>query len=140
MKANIEFQTISDRQYIKTIQTDDIDGLYELDDETFEFDYATCYYLDNGELVLDTSKKEDAQETMAANAEIGELQQNLNETDYIMARCFEAVVYSLTNGSTFNDMLTALLSFKGEHVSYDTVITDREDWRDRIQELEGEIS
>ena len=55
MKANIQFDK---NNYIKWFQTDNLNGEYIIDDETFEFNFLFCYYLDNGNLKLDEVKKQ----------------------------------------------------------------------------------
>ena len=64
--------------------------------------------------------------------EINELQQKLNESDYLVARTFEQVM-ELTNPLTFiADVLKILAQFKAK---YRDTIKNRQAWRTRIEEL-----
>lgn len=55
---------------------------------------------ENGVFVEDLEKKEEVLDDIARNTEISELEQNLNSTDYIMARMLEEIM-ALNNPLTF---------------------------------------
>lgn len=86
-------------------------------------------------LVFDEDRYQDLlnKQTQKDNEkEIEELQQKLNESDYLVARTFEQVM-ELTNPITFvADVLKILAQFKAK---YKEVIKNRQAWRTRIEEL-----
>lgn len=86
----------------------------------------------NGELVVDEEKKQEILENIAKNTEISELEQNLNSTDYIMARMLEEIM-ALNNPLTFiADMIKIFASYA---TKYKDALANRKKWRERIEEL-----
>ena len=107
----------------------------ELDLEQIETEYLKAYKLINGDLELDEDKKAELikqQEQMAKETEIVELEQDLNKTDYIMARMIEEIM-ALNNPLTFiSDMIKIFASYG---TKYKDTLADRKAWRERIEEL-----
>lgn len=131
MKANITFD---ENNYIKRFVVA-IDGEYEIDQETFEFDYLFCYHLVDGELVLDENKKQEQIEQNDKENEIAFLKRELYDTDYITARCFEEIM-ALDNKLTFiADFIAIVIKYSKQ---YKDVIANRKAWRQRIEELEND--
>lgn len=129
MKARIEFD---ENNYIKRLITDNINGQYEIDENTFDFEHLYCYQLINDELVLDENKVKEQDEQNDKDNEIFELEQLLNNTDYIIARVFEEVM-SLNNPLTFiTDLLKIFVKYKDK---YREQLANRVKWRERIEEL-----
>ena len=130
MRATITFD---ENNYIKRFLTD-INGEYEIDEKTFEFDFMFCYHLLDDELVLDEEKKAEQISEDAKQEEITDLKQKLNETDYIIARTYEDVM-ALNNPLTFvADIIKILLQYR---TKYAEALANRKAWRERIEELEN---
>lgn len=128
MRAKIFFD---ENNYIKRFVTDNIDGEYEVD-ETFDFEHLYCYHLVNNEFVLDENKVKEQDEQNDKDNEIFELEQLLNNSDYIIARVFEEVM-SLNNPLTFiADLLKIFVKYKDK---YKEQLANRVKWRERIEEL-----
>ena len=86
----------------------------------------------NGELAVDEEKKQEILENIAKNTEISELEQNLNSTDYIMARMLEEIM-ALSNPLTFiADIIKIFASYAAK---YKDTLANRKKWRERIEEL-----
>lgn len=129
MKAKIDFD---ENKYIKRFVTDNINGEYEIDFDNFDMDHLYCYHLVNNELVLDEDKVNQLDEKQAKEEEIIELEHNLNDTDYIIARVFEEVM-SLNNPLTFiSDLIKIFVKYNSY---YKEQLTNRVKWRNRIEEL-----
>ena len=98
--------------------------------------YLNCYKFINSEVILDEDKKAEliAEEESESKAEeIADLQQRLNDSDYIIARTFEEIM-SLDNSITFiADFIKIIKQFKTQ---YADVLANRKTWRERIEELE----
>ena len=128
IRANIDFD---ENNYIKRFVTDWLNGNYELDDD-FDFEYLHCYHLVDDKIVLDEDKKAEQIKVQENSEEIAELQNDLNSTDYIMARCFEEIM-ALNKPLTFiADMIAILVKYSKQ---YKDVIQQRKTWRERIEKL-----
>lgn len=129
MKVSV---VLDDEKYIISISSND-EGEYEIDDD-FDFEYLHCYHLVDDKIVLDEDKKAEQINAEKNAQEIAELQNDLNSTDYIMARCFEEIL-SLDNKLTFiANFITILAKYTKE---YKDVLAQRKQWRARIEELQG---
>lgn len=129
MKYNVWFD---EDGYIISAHNDP-NGEYEIQD--FEVEYFNCYHLVDGEIVLDADKKEQVIAQREAQMEIGELQQKLNDTDYIIARTFEEIM-ALNSSITFiADFIKILKNFRNKYAAQ---LSQRKAWRSRIEELKGE--
>lgn len=130
MRARIEFD---ENNYIKHFVTDWMDGNYEVDDG-FEFEYMTCYHLVDGQIVLDEVKKQEQITQYNNEEEIIRLETLLDDSDYIVARCFEEIM-------ALDNKLTFIADFIGIVAKYATqykdAIAQRKQWRARIEELKG---
>ena len=67
------------------------------------------------------------------NKELNRLKHNLSETDYIAAKAMDSLILNTTT----NGLESALSSFNTE---YADKLTQREEWRKRINEIEEELS
>lgn len=109
----------------------------EIDLPSLDLHYLNAYKLIDSEIILDEVKKAEliAEETRRhAEAEIRELKQKLNETDYIFSQELEEIT-ALSNPVTFiADFIKILVSYSSK---YKDIISNRKAWRDRIEELEG---
>lgn len=107
----------------------------EIDVEDIDMQYLNAYQLINGIVTLNAEKKAElveAEEQEAKDEEIAELEKNLNDTDYIMARMLEEIM-GLSNPLTFiTDML---LIFANYATKYREALANRKTWRARIEEL-----
>lgn len=127
MKVSV---VLDDEKYIISISSND-EGEYEIDDD-FDFEYLRCYHLVDDKIVLDEDKKAEQINEEKNAEEIAELQNDLNSTDYIMARCFEEIM-ALNKPLTFiADMIAILVKYSKQ---YKDVIQQRKTWRERIEEL-----
>lgn len=110
----------------------------ELDLEQIETEYLNAYKLIDGVLELDENKKAELikqEEQMAKEREIFDLEQDLNKTDYIMARMMEEIM-ALNNPLTFiSDMIKIFASYE---TKYKDTLADRKTWRERIEELKND--
>lgn len=128
MRAKIEFDKDN---YISRFITDYLTGNYEVDDD-FDFEYLYCYHLVDGKIVLDEEKKKAQIDRQNKEEEIAELQKELNDTDYIIARTFEDIM-ALDKPLTFiTDMISILVKYSKQ---YKDVLVQRKTWRERIEEL-----
>lgn len=82
MKAKIEFD---DNKYIKRFVTDNIEGTYEIDEDTFEFDYMFCYKLKNNKLVLDEKKKQEQIEEEERRSKLPTWQETIDSQVFFTA-------------------------------------------------------
>lgn len=133
MKANITFDSFN---YIKTFFTDNINGQYNIPDD-FEFEFMYCYHLVGDNLILDETKKQEQINLINKEYEIEILKNQLYDTDYITARCFEEIM-ALDKPLTFiSDFITIIVKYSKQ---YKEVIANRKTWRERIEELENEVN
>ena len=120
--------------YVTSIAHTKYDNI-ELDLEQIETEYLNAYKLIDGVLELDEDKKAELikqEEQMAKETEILELEQDLNKTDYIMARMLEEIM-ALNNPLTFiSDMIKIFVAYG---TKYKDTLADRKTWRERIEEL-----
>ena len=131
MRVSIEF---NDLGYIRSLWSDP-NGEYEIDENSFNFDYVDCYHLVGNELVFDEVKKHLDIENDNRINEIYDLKQKLNNTDYIFARCFEEIM-ALDDKLTFIvDFIKIIVKYS---LKYKEIIFERKEWRNRIEELEKE--
>lgn len=131
MRVNIEFNQLG---YIQTLRSD-IDGEFEIDENTFNFDYVDCYHLVDNILVFDETKKQLDIENENKVNEIYYLKNMLTQTDYITAKCFEEIM-ALDNKLTFIvDFIAIVVKYSKQ---YKEVIAERKAWRERIEELEND--
>lgn len=130
MRADIWFD---ENNYIQRFVTN-INGEYEVGDD-FNFDYLYCYHLVNSRIVLDEQKAQEQDEETNMIIEVDMLKHKLNNTDYIMARCFEEIM-ALDNKLTFIvDFIAIVVKYSKQ---YKEVIAERKAWRERIEELEND--
>lgn len=110
----------------------------ELNLEQVETEYLNAYKLIDGVLEIDEDKKAELikeEEQMAKETEILELEQDLNKTDYIMARMLEEIM-ALNNPLTFiSDMIKIFVAYG---TKYKDTLADRKTWRERIEELRND--
>ena len=110
------------------------DGEYDYEGQMSQFPDACDGWTKcvNGELIVDEEKKQEILENIAKNTEISELEQNLNSTDYIMARMLEEIM-ALNNPLTFiADIIKIFASYAAK---YKDSLANRKKWRERIEEL-----
>lgn len=135
MKYNV---TLDSRGYVLSIahtgtKLDYVD--LNLDDYDFANNRKRAYRLGKNCLLFDETEYKRIQEEeqkKADNKEIAELQQKLNETDYIMARWVEELI-SLDNPLTWvADVIKINLAYSKK---YAETLKNRKTWRERIEEL-----
>ena len=124
--VNIIHQTGTKRDYVE-LNLDD----YDLTDGKIH-----AYKLGKNCLIFDQNEWErilaDRQEK-ADQAEVKDLKQKLNDTDYIIARAFEEVL-ALNNPVTFvADTIKIMVKYSK---MYKDTLAERKVWRARIEELE----
>lgn len=113
----------------------------ELDLEKYDLseDRIHAYKLGRNELIFDEAKYReiiDAKQKIADEKEIAELEQKLNETDYIIARWGEEIV-SLNNPITWvADVIKINTKYAKE---YKEAFANRKTWRERIEELRSKL-
>lgn len=107
----------------------------EIDVEKIDMKYLNAYQILNGIVTLNEEKKAEmieAEEQAEKDEEIAELEKNLNDTDYIMARMVEEIM-SLNNPLTF---ITDIIKiFANYATKYKDALANRKTWRARIEEL-----
>lgn len=122
-------------KYILSISHTKNDNV-EIDLSLLDLKYLNCYKFINSEVILDETKKAEMiaeEESKSKAEEIADLQQKLNDSDYIIARTFEEIM-SLDNSITFiADFIKIIKQFKTQ---YAEVLANRKTWRERIEELE----
>lgn len=108
-----------------------------LDDYDFSNGRKRAYRLGRNELIFDEQEYQrilKAEQKQKDEAEIAELEQKLNETDYIIARWGEEIV-SLSNPVTWiADVIKINLKYSKQ---YAEALKNRKEWRARIEELRG---
>lgn len=128
MKVSV---VVDDEKYIISISSND-EGEYEIDDD-FDFEYLHCYHLVDNKIVLDEDKKAEQINEEKNAEEIFELQNDLNSTDYIMARCFEEIM-ALNKPLTFiADMIAILVKYSKQ---YKDVIQQRKNLARKNRRIE----
>lgn len=122
--------------YVLSIANTTNDNI-ELDLTDIDLPHLNAYQLLDNELVLDEVKLNEliAQEHQhEVDEEIFDLEQNLNSTDYIMARMLEEIM-ALDKPLTFiADMIKIFISYGQK---YKTQLANRKSWRERIEELKN---
>ena len=107
----------------------------DIDVEKIDMKYLNAYQILNGIVTLNEEKKAEmieAEEQAEKDEEIAELEKNLNDTDYIMARMVEEIM-ALNNPLTF---ITDIIKiFANYATKYKDALADRKTWRARIEEL-----
>ena len=110
---------------------DDVD----LDLDQMDLVHIGAYQLIDGIAVLNQDKLAeliDEEEQESKDAEIFDLQEKLNQTDYIVSRAFEEVM-SLTNPLTWvADVIKIMIKYS---TKYAEQLANRKTWRERIEEL-----
>lgn len=103
--------------------------------EEMDLNHLNAYQLIDGKAVLNEEKLAELvaeEEQEAKYEEIYELEQNLNSTDYIMARMLEEIM-ALSNPLTFiADIIKIFASYA---TKYKDTLANRKKWRERIEEL-----
>lgn len=136
---NMEKYTLNlnENNYVLSISHTKNDNV-ELDLEQVEIEYLNAYKLIDGVLELDEDKKAELikeEEQIVKETEILELEQDLNKTDYIMARMLEEIM-ALNNPLTFiSDMIKIFVAYG---TKYKDTLADRKTWRERIEELRND--
>lgn len=121
---------LDENNYVLSIGNTTEDN-FEVDLDTLDLEHLGAYQLINGKLVLNEQKKQE----LINSVEIAELKEKLNETDYIISRTFEDIM-ALDNKLTFiTDMIGILVKYSKQ---YKEQLTNRKQWRNRIEELRGE--
>ena len=93
------------------------------------------YKFIDGSFVEDLERKKEIESKTIKDEEIKHLEQNLNSTDYIMARMVEEFM-ALDNPLTFiADIIKIFIAYGKK---YKEQIANRKSWRARIEELRGE--
>ena len=107
----------------------------DIDVEKIDMKYLNAYQILNGIVTLNEEKKAEmveAEEQAEKDEEIAELEKNLNDTDYIMARMVEEIM-ALNNPLTFiTDIIKIFANYANK---YKDALADRKTWRARIEEL-----
>ena len=128
--------TLDSERYIVSISYTKEDKV-DIDLAGLDLRYLNAYRMIDSEIILDEAKKAEmvaAEQKEAVDAEIADLKQKLNESDYIVANTFEQVM-SLDNAITFiADFIKIMSDFRKK---YADLIINRKNWRTRIEELEG---
>lgn len=110
-----------------------------LDDYDFSNGRKRAYRLGRNELIFDEQEYQrilKAEQKQKDEAEIAELEQKLNETDYIIARWGEEIV-SLSNPVTWiADVIKINLKYSKQ---YAEALKNRKEWRARIEELKEKL-
>ena len=89
MKVKIDFD---DNNYIKRIVTNYLEGDWEVDDETFDFEHFSCYYLKNNELVLDEKKKQEQIEEEERQAKLPTWQETIDSQVFYTAMMTDTLI------------------------------------------------
>lgn len=126
-----------DNNFVLSISNSSNDNI-ELDLSKINLEYLNAYQLIEDVLILNDDKlneiKTEKIEIEKQN-EIINLQENLNNTDYIISKTFEEIM-SLDNNITFiTDFIKILKNFRTQ---YKDQLSNRKKWRNRIEELRGE--
>ena len=137
----MKYEVITDIENYVTIirHTGTIKDYVELNLDEYDLsdDRLHAYKLGKNKLIFDEErykKIKEAKQEIADKKEISELKSFLNETDYIMSRCYEEIM-ALTNPLTYvADVIKIQIKYS---VKYAQVIKDRVKARARIEELEG---
>lgn len=107
----------------------------ELELSEIDLLHLGAYQLIDGSLILNQEKLAQLvseEEREAKNEEIFDLQEKLNQTDYIVARAFEEVM-SLTNPLTWiADVIKIMIKYSAQYAEQ---LANRKTWRERIEEL-----
>lgn len=132
------YVTLDARGYVLNItHTGTLRDYVELDLEQYDLTKKRAYRLGKNALIFDAeewARIEEAEQKKADEEEISELEQKLNETDYIIARWGEEIV-SLTNPVTWvADVIKINVKYARE---YKEALANRKAWRERIEELRG---
>lgn len=111
-----------------------------LDDYDFSNGRKRAYRLGKNKLIFDEAEYEriqKAEQKQRDEAEIADLEQKLNDTDYIMARFTEELL-SLNNPLTW---IADVIKLNAKYTKqYAEAIANRKKWRERIEELRGNDS
>lgn len=135
MKYNV---TLDSRGYVLSIaHTGTIKDYVELNLEDYDLsnNRKRAYRLGKNCLVFDDEEYKrilEAEQDKADQKEINELQQKLNETDYIMARWSEEVLACDNPLTWVADVIKINLAYSKK---YAEMLKNRKTWRERIEEL-----
>lgn len=106
-----------------------------LEDYDFSNGRKRAYRLGKNKLIFDEEEYKrilDSQQKEADEKEIADLEQKLNDTDYIIARWGEEIV-ALSNPLTWvADVVKINIKYAAQ---YKEVLQNRKIWRERIEEL-----
>lgn len=107
----------------------------ELDLSKIELKFLNAYQLIDGEVVLNEERYNELkaeEEEIEKQIEIADLEEKLNETDYIIARWGEEIV-ALDNPLTWiADAIKINIKYA---TKYKETFANRKTWRERIEEL-----
>lgn len=136
----MRYQVITDIDgYVMFINhTGTIKDIVELNLEDYDLTKIHAYKLGKDELIFDEKRWEEIQteeQHKADEHEIAELEEKLNETDYIMAEWAEEVLGCENRLTWIVDVIAINLKYTKK---YAQTLKDRKTWRARIQELKGE--
>lgn len=110
----------------------------DLNLDSMDLKHINAYQIIDGIAVLNQDKLAELiseEEQESNDEEIFELQQKLNETDYVVARAFEEVM-ALNNPLTWiADVIKIMVKYSAE---YAETLANRKTWRKRIEELRKE--
>lgn len=110
----------------------------ELNLEDYDLTKIRAYKLGKNRLIFDETEWERIQnqnQKKADEKEIAELEQKLNDTDYIIARWGEEIV-ALDNPLTWvADVIKINLKYSSQ---YKEALKNRKAWRERIEELRND--
>lgn len=137
----MKYYVVTDYQgYVQVIKhTNSRLDYIELDLAKYDLseDRIHAYKLGKNELIFDEEKYQEIcadKDQIVKEKEIGELEQKLNDTDYIIARWGEEIV-ALDNPLTWiSDVIKINLKYSKE---YKEIFAQRKAWRQRIEELRG---
>lgn len=114
---------------------DTLDSDYDYEGNFIDDTIAKGWYkFVDGSFVEDLERKKEIESETIKEEEIKHLEQNLNSTDYIMARMVEELM-ALDNPLTF--IADTIKIFVAYRKKYKEQIANRKKWRERIEELGG---
>ena len=137
----MRYEVITDKDnYVKIIKhnIDERKNIYEIDLSKYDLMGLRLYAhkIVDKTLVFDENKYQELlnEKTHIDNQKIIlDLKTKLNDSDYLVARCFEEVM-ALTNPLTWiADVIKITTKFAKK---YKEVIANRKQWREKIEELE----
>lgn len=140
----MKYNVITDKEgYVISIaHTGTIKDYAELDLDKYDLTDGRirAYRLGKNELIFDSKEWQrilDDRQHKADEAEIADLEQKLNDTDYIIARWGEELI-SLENPLTWvADVIKINIKYSKE---YKEALANRKKWRERIEELKNDYA